>query len=194
LEEKYIVRNGFSPLFFLFLILIPLPFFGENQLSAGEESSLMVIELGGRNGGGKIVRFRVEEAATLCLSYIHSLYRTPQEEVYTIQDESLILREMHFGNLEAAGYYDPHPDGDLYREGNLWKVKMSPPVSFPVLRMRVPFTGPLLLLIDGHTAWASRQKDQGALLTVKVVHEDPGGETGKKSQKKGEDLKAGDRM
>jgi hypothetical protein len=179
LAEKHTVRKNPFPL--LFLILFLLPFFGERLLSAGERS-FMVIELWGRNGGEETVRFRVEEAAILCLSYIHSLYHTPQEEVYTIQGESLILREMHFGNLEAAGYYDPNPAGDLYREGNLWKVKMLPPLSFPVVRMRVPFTGPLLLLIDGHTAWTSRQKDQGSLLIVKIVHEDSRGERREKGR------------
>jgi hypothetical protein len=173
LKEDIFLRRRPFLLLVLFLILISLPFFGEGMLGA-KDGPLMVIELGGRKGGEEIARFRVEEAATLCLSYIHSLYRTPQEEVYTVQGESLILREMHFGNLEAAGYYEPRPAGTLYREGNLWKVKMSSPVSFPVVRMRVPFTGPLALFIDGRIAWTSSQKDQGALLTVKVVHEVPG--------------------
>jgi hypothetical protein len=178
------VRKWPFLLLVLFLILISLPFFGEGMLGA-KDGSLMVIELGERNGGEEIARFRVEEATTLRLSYIHSLYRTPQEEVYTVQGGSLMLREMHFGNLEAAGYYEPRPAGTLYRERNLWKVKMSSPVSFPVVRMRVPFTGPLTLFIDGHPAWTPRQKDQGALLTVKIVHEDPGSQKGKKARKEG---------
>jgi len=123
----------------------------------------------------EVLRVKVKEGSTLSLAFTHSLYHTPQIEIYTVLAESLLLHEIRFGNLEAAGYYDPNPRGDLYREGNFWKLKLSDPIHFPAVRIRIPYTGPLRLAIDGSTRWLSREKDRGALLMIKpLFHESKG--------------------
>ncbi len=65
--------------------------------------------------------------------------------------------------------HHPNPRGDLPPEGNLWKLKLSCPFHFQTVRMRIPYTGPLCLTMDGSTHWVPREKDQGALLIIKLL-------------------------
>jgi len=143
----------------------------------GREGTLVAIDIFREKGGEEALRMKAREGSTLGLTFIHSIYHTPQIEIYTVLADCLLLREVHFGNLEAMGYYDPHPRGNLCREGNLWKLRLSSPICFQTVKMRIPYTAPLRLTIDGSNYWAPREQDQGALLTIRIVH--PGATEGK---------------
>ncbi len=138
-------------------------------LPYGREGTLVGIDILKEGEREEVLQVKTKEGSTLSLAFIHSLYHTPQIEIYTVLAEGLILREVHFGNLEAVDYYDPNPRGDLHPEGNLWKLKLSCPIHFQTVRMRIPYTGPLRLTIDGSTHWVPREKDQGALLIIKLL-------------------------
>jgi hypothetical protein len=144
----------------------------------GRECTLVAPDILKEEEREEVLQVKVKEGSTLSLAFIHSLYHTPQIEIYTVLAESLFLREIHFGNLEAAGYYDPNPRGDLYLEGNLWKLKLSYPIPFQAVRMRIPYTGPLRLTIDGSTPWVSQEKDRGALLIIKPLFHESRGRAG----------------
>lgn len=75
---------------------------------------------------------------TVTLAYAHSLYHTPQEELYTVSPGGLILREVHFGSLEAAFYYASNPPGGYLREGGLLITRMPSVTEFATVGMRIP--------------------------------------------------------
>lgn len=150
------------PFFFLSLIYLDCP-------CQGSQSVLMILEIQWQNEKEEVLHLRVKEGATLILAYRHSLFFTPQKELYTIYAGSLILREINFGNLEAAGYYDPNPPGGLHPEGSHWKIKPSHPVHFPELRMRIPYTVNFSLIINGSIVWTPKDKDRGALLILRTT-------------------------
>ena len=141
--------------------------FSEGRLGAEERDVVLVMV---ENGGAvrESERITVNRMAKLSLSYIHSIHRTLQEEYYTIREGLLVLEEMRFGNLEAVDYYDPNPGGKLTLKNGFWSLELLPPQAFSRVRMRIPFTVPIRLAIDGVTAWVARKIDEGALLIVKV--------------------------
>ena len=134
----------------------------------GTEHTLLVVEI---QAGGKkeeVFHLQVKEGTTLTLAYTHSMFLTQQKEFYTIRAGGLILREIGFGNLEAANYYDPNPRGLIHPEGSLWKINPSCPVRIPVLRMRIPYTVNLSLMINHSIVWIPKDEDRGALLIVRT--------------------------
>jgi len=150
------------PFFFLFPIHLDCP-------CQGSQSALLILEIQWENEREEVLHLRVKEGTTLILAYRHSLFFTPQEELYTIHARSLILWEINFGNLEAAGYYDPNPPGGFYPEGSRWKVKFASPVRFPELRMRIPSTVNFSVIINGSIVWTPKDKYRGALLIVRTT-------------------------
>jgi len=162
---------------FIILFFFSLIFYKDCLLYA-REGTWVAIDILKEDEREEVLQVKVKEGSTLSLTFIHSMYCTPQIEIYTVLAESLLLREIYFGNLEATGYYDANPRGDLYREGNLWKLKLSCPIHFQAVRMRIPYTGPLRLAIDGSTRWLSRKKDRGALLMIKTLFHESKGRAG----------------
>jgi len=160
---------GSNKLNLIILFLFPLAFYLNSSLSGQEETFLSVEIL--KEKREKVFHIRVKEDSTLTLAYLHSLYRTPQEEIYSVLTENLLLQEIHFGNLEAAGYYNPNPPGGIQLEGSLWKIKLSPPVHFSAIQIRIPYLGPLDLSLDGSPIWAPRENDRGSLLIVATSRE-----------------------
>ncbi|MDI6754488.1 MAG: DUF1850 domain-containing protein [Thermodesulfobacteriota bacterium] len=151
------------------LLLFTLALYPNSPLSGQKDTFLSVEIL--KEKREKVLHMGVREGSTLTLSYFHSLYRTPQEEIYSVLTENLLLQEIHFGNLEAAGYYNPNPPGGIRLEGGLWKIKLSPPGHFSAIQMRIPFTAPLSLSIDGSPIWSPRENDRGLLLLVTISRE-----------------------
>jgi hypothetical protein len=129
----------------------------------------LILEIQGENKREEVLHLRVKEGTTLTLAYRHSLFFTPQKELYTIHAGSLILREINFGNLEAADYYDSNPLGGVHAEGGLWKITPPFPFHFSTLRIRIPYTVHLCLIINDSIVWNSGEKDRGALLIVRTT-------------------------
>jgi len=165
---------------FIILFLFSLTAY-KGGLLYGRETTLVAIDILKEEEREEVLQVKVKEGSTLSLAFTHSLYHTPQIEIYTVLAESLLLREIHFGNLEAVGYYDPYPRGDLHLEGNLWKFKLSDPIPVQIVRMRIPYTVPLRITIDGSTHWVPREKDRGALLTIKLLFPESMDRAGAKS-------------
>ena len=156
-------RNLFITLFlFLFLIYLGCP-------CQGSEDALLIVEVQAESKKEKVLHLQMKEGSTLTLTYTHSLFLTQQKEFYTIRAGGLILREISFGNLEAANYYESNPRGVIHPEGSLWKINPSSPVHFPALRMRIPYTVHMGLIINGSIVWTPREKDRGALLIVRTT-------------------------
>lgn len=158
-----ISRNG--AIFFLFFLLI----LWECLDCPGQviENDLLFVEI--QSGDNKeATRLQIREGSTLILSYIHSLYRTPQEEVYTIVKATLHLTEVRFGNLEAGFYYDPNPPGGFQQEKGFWINKLPCPIQFAEIKIRIPCTGQLRLVVNGSNIWVARKEDCGGGLRVIV--------------------------
>jgi len=150
------------PFFFLFPIHPDCP-------CQGSQSALLILEIQWENKKEEVLHLRIKEGTTLILAYTHSFFLTPQKELYTICPGSLILREIQFGNLEAAGYYDSNPLAGVHPEGGFWKINPPFPFHFSSLRVRIPYTVHLCLIINDSIIWKSREKDRGALLIVRTT-------------------------
>lgn len=151
-----------------FIILFLLHIFLESPCQ-GSEGALLTLEIQWENKKEEVLHVRVKDNTPLTLAYTHSFFLTPQKELYKFNAGILILREISFGNLEAADYYDSNPLGGIHPEGILWKIKPSYPVHFYVLRIRIPYTVPLCVIINGSIVWNSKEKDRGALLIVRTT-------------------------
>lgn len=100
-------------------------------------NTLQIIEPG---SGGILLALPVQPGSTWKITYIHSWYRVPQEEVYRLgPGGQMILEEMHFGSYSAALYYDENPAQGYTREDGWWKIKnINRPIS--QFRFKVGYT------------------------------------------------------
>lgn len=146
---------------FLFLIYPHRP-------CQGNEHTLLVLEIQAEGEKEEVFHLKVKEGATLTLAYTHSMFLTQQKEFYTICAGSLFFQKVIFGNLEAANYYDSNPRGLIHPEGSSWKINSSGPVRVPTLRIRIPYTVNLSLMINHSIVWTPRDEDRGALLIVSI--------------------------
>lgn len=139
----------------------------EGPAQAGGEISL-AIEIQRGEETAEALTVPVREGMTLLLAYTHSLYHTPQKELYAVSRGGLVLREIHFGNMEAALYYNAHPPEGYLQEKGLWILRLSRPSTVPAVQMRIPVTVPLQLILDGTVIWTPRREDRGGLLTLRI--------------------------
>lgn len=134
-----------------------------------EEFYLLSGKIQEENIKREVFKIRTREESLLIIDYEHSLYHTPQKEVYTIQNGILILREVKFGKLEAVYYYNPNPPGKLYRDAHLWKFLPAKPYIFPLLKIRIPYTVYFTIQLNDSIIWTAQDKDRGGLLVVAIT-------------------------
>lgn len=63
------------------------------------------IKLIGENKEGLI---EINTNNQMTITYIHSIYHVLQKEIYSIENDVLVLTEMYFEDYQAANYYDPY--------------------------------------------------------------------------------------
>jgi hypothetical protein len=148
---------------FLFLIIIFLNF----NLGVAAEKYLLRILVQYERKTAEVITLMVEKGTLFAINYEHSIFQTPQKEVYLIQNGSMKLEEIVFGNMEAAFYYNPSSD-IIYRQENLWKILPANPSSYENLKIRIPYRGRFFLEANHSIIWTPQDEDRGALLIVKI--------------------------
>lgn len=149
-------------------ILLFLFILGSVQIGAGDEGNLLSIKIQEENKEKEILKISVKRGSIFSINYEHSIFRTPQREVYVIQDGSMKLKEIAFGNREAACYYDPSPS-NIHGQGGLWKILPAKPPSYQSLKIRIPLLVHFSLELNDSILWTPREKDRGALLIVSIA-------------------------
>jgi hypothetical protein len=92
--------------------------------------------------GGSLLRFVNGVDDGFAITYVHSLYRVPQQEVYRVSKGLLIIETMRFGSIEARNYYD-WASPAVFRDG--WWEQPSGKVFREVV-VRVPYYSEPFLL------------------------------------------------
>lgn len=117
----------------------------------------------------EVFRIKAKAGSLLSIAYDHSLYQTPQKEIYTLQEGIFNLKEINFGKLEAACYYNTYQSGKFFRQGLLWKFLPDKPYPFSVLQIRIPFHGDFAIKLDNFLVWNPKDEHRGSLLILRIL-------------------------
>lgn len=148
----------------LFFILIIIPF----RLGVAAENYILRIGIQYERERKEVLNVRAKNGALLFINYENSIFQTPQKEVYLIQKGSMKLKEIIFGNVEAASYYNPSPD-NIYRQGNFWKILPANIPAYENLKIRIPYTVHFSLQLNDSIIWTVQDKDRGGLLVIAII-------------------------
>lgn len=97
-------------------------------------------------GDSQKLQFAVQPGDRLYFSYRHSLYQVQQTEVFEVQqDNSLLLREMIFGSLNALYYYDEQNLNYYEQDGTVHLVNLNK--SFRQIPFRASYSKSHVLTI-----------------------------------------------
>lgn len=103
-----------------------------------------------RDREGKVVlEIPVSHGETWSISYIHSWFRVPQEEIYGADTYGqMVLKEMRFGSYSAALYYNEAPPQGFTLDNGVWKI-CNINASLERLYFKVGYTTNCCLHIQG---------------------------------------------
>lgn len=156
-KKKFFLK--YFPLLFLVLAM--------NSGDAGE-NYLLSAKIQDGNIVREILRLKTRPRSILTIGYDHSLYQTPQKEIYIIEEGRFILKEINFGKLEAAYYYDAYYSDKFFKEGNLWKFLPGKLYSLQVLKIRIPSCGFFFMKLDDSFIWLPKVNDQKNLMILTI--------------------------
>jgi hypothetical protein len=112
---------------------------------------VMTLSLKIGTAGPEVAALRVGSGSQIEIDYIHSMYGVRQSEVFSIGREPVFhLKNVLFGSLAAALYYDPDPPSGLTFQDNSWVIN-GDGKRFTVLKYRVSAATRHLLKVMNQT-------------------------------------------